>query len=193
MQMKLDFNDAPAQATRGIIPARTQVHVIAAVKSGGDGPDGSVKFTSTGLVMLELELTVTEGDYKGRKLWERLFLDVAPGYAATEPQQKAINGSRATVRAIIEAARNIASTDMSPAAVAARTISTPYDLDNMEFWIEVGVEKDKTGQYPDKNRIGRVINGADKATRPTAGAGFGGPKTEAVGARPTGGAKAGWA
>jgi len=154
--MQYNFNDAEPN-TFDLIPAKTVVPVRLAVLAGDAGtPENAFSVTKTGLLMLTLEATITEGQFAKRRLWHRMLLGAKNGVEVTEGQQKAINMSRATIRAILEAARGIAPTDESDTARAARKFDSVFEMDGMEVWIEVGVEEG-TGGYEDKNIIRRVL------------------------------------
>jgi hypothetical protein len=56
-----------------------------------------------------------------------------------------------------------ASDDMSDAAKAARNISSYFDLDGLEPLIKIGIETDKGGVYPDKNKVMSIITPDNKA------------------------------
>ena len=56
-----------------------------------------------------------------------------------------------------ESARGIRPDDMGESAQAARRIDGWQDFCGLTFIAKLGVEKDKTGQYADKNRIHTVI------------------------------------
>jgi hypothetical protein len=75
----------------------------------------------------------------------------------TDGHQKAAQITRSLLRAALESARGIDPKDESDAARQARSVAGWQDFQGLEFAIEVGVEKDKTGQYPDKNKIQKVI------------------------------------
>ena len=64
---------------------------------------------------------------------------------------------RARIRAILESAKGIDPKDMSETAQKARTIESFADLNNLDVVIKIGIEKDKSGAYPDKNRVLTII------------------------------------
>ena len=107
--------------------------------------------------MLVAEFTVCDGPYKGRKIWERMILvGSTPGHA------QAIDISRGTLKAILDATRGLKPDDMSDAARAARTVEL-RDFEGATFLAKLGIEKggpvkDKPGEFwPDKNTLVMVI------------------------------------
>lgn len=160
-----DYSNADEQKSQfDLIPNKSIVPVIVAIQPGDEGtPENAMKETSTGLYQLVLELTVTEGEFEKRKLWHRLTMGGPKGATLSEGQQKAVNISRATIRAMLEAGRGVAPTDESERAVAARKMESIFELEGLEFWIEVGIEKggsknDGTdAKYDDKNRLNKVM------------------------------------
>ena len=155
--MSYDFNNAERNDF-DLIPAKTVVPVRVAVLAGDAGtPENAFAVTKSGLHQLALELTVTEGDYAKRKIWQRLTMGAQKGVELTEGQERAIAISGSTIRAMLEAGRGVAPTDDSAQAITARKMESLFELDGLEFFVEIGIEKDKTGAYPDKNRIAKVM------------------------------------
>lgn len=152
-----DFSNAERQ-TSDLIPAKTQAPIRISVKAGDVGtPENAFSVTQKGHWMLNLECTVLEGDYAKRKFWPRFMFGAPGGVEVTEGQAKGFAITQSMMRSILEAARGIAPTDESPAAVAARKMSSIFELDGLELWVEIGIEEDKTGQYPSKNKIQKVL------------------------------------
>lgn len=138
------------------IPAKTVVPIRIEVQAGDHGtPENAFKITKTGLLQLVLECTITEGEYARRKVWQRLTFGALPQTAVSEGQQKSMNYSRAMVRSILEAARGYTPTEESPEAVAARKFDSVFELDGMEVWVELGVEKSEG--YDDRNTIKKIV------------------------------------
>jgi hypothetical protein len=46
---------------------------------------------------------------------------------------------------------------MSEAAMAARKINSFDELEGLEMIIKIGIESDRSGVYPDKNRVLSII------------------------------------
>jgi hypothetical protein len=152
-----DFNDAPKQRGLDLIPAGTVVCVQMTIRPGGHGPEGLFKLSGTGAEMLDTELTVvTPGQFERRKMWQNIIV-AGPSKGHAE----AAEISRGMIRAMLESARNIKPDDASPEATKAR--SAEYsDLQDLRFVIKVGIERDKTGQYDDKNRILAIVTPESK-------------------------------
>lgn len=146
-----DFNDAPEQQG-DIIPAKTLARVVMTIRPGGHGDGGWLKQSDSGFEYLDAEMTVTSSPHATRKLWQNIGVG-----GPTDGHQKAAQISRALLRAILESARNVNPKDESDKARQARQVSGWQDFDGIEFAIEIGVEKDKNNQYPDKNRIQKVL------------------------------------
>ncbi len=154
--MSLDFNDAPRQQSFELIPAGTIVPVAMKVRPGGVGEGGWLKASqSSDAMMLDCEFVVTEGEYANRKFWSYFVL--SGGKLNDKGESIGGNISRGQLRAILESARNINPTDESPQARQARSVDNWGDMNGMVFLCRVGIQKDKTGQYDDKNVIKAVI------------------------------------
>lgn len=178
-----DMYDFSSAETGGgdfdLLPANLTACVTTTVKAGDDGtPENAFKLTSGGLLMLQLEFTITEtedGKFVGRKFWQNLILGATKGTQLTEGQEKAINIAKGTMRQILEAGRGYAPTDESEAAIEARKFDSVHELDGLEFWIDVGIEKSKDPQYSDKNKIKKIhaVAGAEEVEKaaPTPAAG----------------------
>lgn len=148
-----DFNNAPEQSFTGEpIPHGSLARVVLRIRPGGRGPGGWVtENPSTGAAYIDCEFTVAEGPYARRKVWTLIGLK---GTKVDEHgRDKWADMGRSLIRAILESARGIHPKDESPQAVAARRINSLGDLDGIEFVARIGVEKDRDGQYPDKNKI----------------------------------------
>lgn len=154
--MSYDFSTAQATGFE-LIPEGATVPVQINVQAGDPGtPENAFAVTKNGLYQLVLEVAVTDGEFKGRRFWQRLTMGAQKGIELTEGQQKGVNISAALLRSILEAARGFAPTDETPQAIAARKINSLMELNGLEFSITVGVEKGKDG-YADKNKIGKVV------------------------------------
>src|SRR5262245_50655059 len=113
-----DFNEAPLQREIDLIPHNTIATLQMTVRPGGAGEDGMLKRSQDGgCEMLDVELTVVDGQFARRKLWERFVLA-----GTTDGHAKAAEISRGKLRAILESARGIKPDDVSPQARAARTV-----------------------------------------------------------------------
>ena len=166
--MPYDYSNAPAP--RGDfepIPAGTIAIVSLHIRAGNAGEDGLLtRSQDGGCEMLTVELTVVDGTYKGRKIWERwILVGTTPGHA------QAADISRGTLKAILDATRGLKPDDMSDAARAARTVELK-DFESATFLAKIGIEKggpikDKPGEFwPDKNTLAMVITNDKKEWRP---------------------------
>jgi hypothetical protein len=146
----LDFNNAEKQTSFELIPDKTIVPVIMTLKAGGAGDGGWLKSSQTSdNLMLDVEFTVTEGEFAKRKFWQ---------FMVVEGSEKAANISRKTLRAMIEAAREVNPDDTSNEAINSRKISGWQELNGLCFPVKLGIEKAKAGSgYNDKNKILMVI------------------------------------
>ncbi len=106
--------------------------------------------------MLDLELTVLDGPYKGRKFWHNLLL-----VGTTDGQKKMAAGNLGVLKAILDSALGLMPNDVSAEARAARTVSVKT-FEGMNFIAKIGEEKGGPnkkdgGNYPDKNIIAGAI------------------------------------
>lgn len=165
-----DFNDAEQQQIFELIPNNTIVPLVMYIRPGGTGPNGILRQSkSSDAEMLDCEFTVESGPYAKRKIFQMFTLSGGK----LDEKGESIGGkiSRQTLRAILESARGINPDDTSEAARQARRINDWLDFNGMTFLARLGVEKDRTGQYNDKNKIKSVIvPGERDYQRPGAGA-----------------------
>lgn len=155
-----NFNDAPQQTGGDLIPAKTLAKVVCTIRPGGEGEQGWVSRSNSGFEYLQLELAISSSPY----MRKRIFQNAGIG-GTTDGHKKAAEISRSMFRAILESARGIDPKDESEAARNARHVTGAGDFNGIEFAIEIGIEKDKTGQYSDKNKIQRVITPDHKEYR----------------------------
>lgn len=155
--MVYDFNTADSQQNGfDLIPANTVLPLVMTIRPGGAGEQGWLRPSqSSDAQMLDCEFTVESGPYARRKIWQ--MFTVSGG--KLDEHGESIGGkiSRQSLRAILESARRIDPEDMSDTAMAGRRINGWRDFNGLVFWARVGVEKDKTGQYSDKNKIACVL------------------------------------
>lgn len=152
-----DFNTADRQQNGfDLIPTGTVAPLVMTIRPGGAGEGGWLRDSqSSDAQMLDCEFTVESGPYARRKLWQMFTL--TGGKLNEKGESIGGNISRAALRAILESARNIQPEDMSDAALTARRVNGWQDFCGITFWARLGVEKDKTGQYSDKNKIACVL------------------------------------
>jgi len=147
-----DFNNADSQQDSDLIPAKTMAKVLMVIRPGGHGPEGWLKKSDSGFEYLDAEFTLTSAPHAKRKFWGNMGVG-----GPTDGHQKAAQITRATLRAALESARNINPKDESEKARSARQVNGWDDFNELEFAVEIGIEKDKKGDYPDKNKIAKVI------------------------------------
>lgn len=147
-----DFNDAQEQMGGELIPAKTLAKVVCAIRPGGHGEHGWLTRSDSGFEYLNLELTICSEPLAKRKIFQNAGVG-----GTTDGHKKAAEITRAMLRAALESARGINPKDESDKARAARQVQGFGDFNEMEFAIEVGIDKDKTGQYSDKNKIQKVL------------------------------------
>ena len=99
---------------------------------------------------MPLEFTIVGGNYNGRKVWHRLFVDGDKMSERNVPIAKEI-GLR-TMRLIIESSRGINPDDSSPQAQEGRQLNSIEQLNGMELCIKIGIEEGTNG-YADRNRL----------------------------------------
>ena len=131
----LDFNQIESDTKTGdfeLIPDKTIAYAVMQLQGGdteipefGRG-NFFLKSQHSKAKWLPLEFTIIGGDYDGRKVWHRLFVDGDKLNEKNVPVAKDIGLK--LMRAIIESARGIDSNDMSPEAQRAyRTFGPIYN------------------------------------------------------------------
>ena len=159
--MAIDFNNVePNSGSSGefeLIPENTIARVTLQLE-GGDievpefGRGNFFKASQGGgrAKWMPVVFTITGGDYNGRKVWHRIFVDGDKMSERNVPVAKEI-GLR-TMRSIIESARHINPDDTTPSAQQLRQLNSIEDLNGMELCIKIGIEKGTNG-YADRNRL----------------------------------------
>lgn len=156
MSFDFNFNTAEKQAGGELIPDGVIVPVVMNIRPGGVGEGGWLTSSkSSDAEMLDCELTVCDGPYTKRKIFT--YMTVSGGKLNDKGESIGGNITRSTLRAILESARNINPNDMSEAADEKRRVMGFGDFNGVVFLMKVGIEKDKTGQYSDKNKIKAII------------------------------------
>ena len=189
-----NFNDADAQTSYDLIPAKTLAKVRMTLKPGGVdnahlGWTGgyATRNLETGSAYLSAEFVILDGPFAKRKVWSLIGLhsEKGPTWA---------NQGRAFIRAVLNSARRIHPQDQSPQAQQARCIQGFADLDGIEFVARIDVEKDqRSGE--DRNVIRAVIEpnhkdyallmgGSSAFTAPPATPGFTAPASASIPAAP---------
>jgi len=167
-----DYTEAPPpRDTMELIPRDTIATLVLHIRSGGVGEDGMLtRSQDGGCEMLVAELTLVDGPFKGRKIFERWILE-----GTTDGHEEAAKISRSTLRAILDSALGLKPDDVSPQARTARTVSLKQ-FEGMTFTGKIGIEKggpkkDKAGNltgenWPDKNVLAAVITPDKKDWKP---------------------------
>jgi hypothetical protein len=156
--MSIDLNEAGGQREFDLIPQDSICVLAIKVRGGGAGPDGALRRSKDGRSEgLDLELTVTDGEYVKRKLWVLLTLQ-----GETEGHAEAGRIAATVLRAILESSRGIKPDDQSEAAKQQRCLASYLELDGMRFVGRVGVVPAKNG-YDAKNKLASVITPDMKA------------------------------
>jgi hypothetical protein len=153
--MPFDYTDAPPPSF-DLIPDGTTATVSIHIRSGNVGEDGVLKRSASGeCEMLDLEFTVLDGQYKGRKFWHNLILA-----GTTDGQKKMAAGNLGVLKAILDSALGLMPNDVSAEARAARTVSLKQ-FEGMNFIAKIGEEKGGPkkdgGNYPDKNVLAGAV------------------------------------
>jgi hypothetical protein len=169
--MSLDFNDAgPQRSGFDLIPNGAICRLIGTIRPGGKSRPGAEALDANWLtasrtkedsLYLNFEFVVTEGPYANRRIWQNM--SVAGGEVDTNGQSKGWNITRATVRAMLNSANNLAPDDESERALSMRRVNTWGDLNGIEFLAKIKINKAKPDSpYQDQNAIGVVIEPGDK-------------------------------
>lgn len=127
-----------------IIPAKTIAPVIAEVQ-------GYSRTKADDADMMNVKFTITAGKYERRVI----FTNFMVSSNGSQGHDKAVEISTDKFLQFVQSAYGIADLSTEAAQAYLRTFETD-SLNGIEFVARIGVEKDKTGEYEDKN----VISGA---------------------------------
>lgn len=125
-------------------------------KAGSEGSMPMLVRAQSGLEQLDCEFVISGGAYAGAKWFDRLSV----GNAHTEGQKKAVDIAMRTIRAMVEASRNINPKDASPQAAQGRVLQSWEELNGIYFpaMLDAVVsEPNSKGQRFVNNKIKRVI------------------------------------
>ena len=200
--MPYDYSDAPPPRNLELIPHGTIATVVMHIRAGNVGEGGLLKRSKDGLSeMLDVEFTVFDKPYKGRKFWEYWILA-----GTTDGHARSVEINRGTLKAILDSALGLNPDDKSLEARKARTVGLEQ-FEGMTFIAKVGIEKGKakndgSGEnWPDKNILAGVITPDRKDWHPVeqpppfnsggAGAAAAAPSAPAAAAAPV--ARPSWA
>src|SRR5215831_12399987 len=162
-----DYTDAPLPERIALIPADTIATVSMHIRAGGVGEDGMYKRSGNGdCEGLDLEFTVIDGPFKGRKFWDDFMLLSG----TTDGQKGMADSNRLILKAILDSALGLDPDDKSAEARAARTVSTKQ-FQGMLFVARIGVEKGGPnkrdgGFWPDKNCLAGAVTKDKKDWHP---------------------------
>lgn len=170
----IDFNNADEQKTfgNGPIPSGSMVKVRMGIRIPSDDKKSNVDpaltrpASNNGNDYLNCEFEVVAGQFNGVKIWQNYVL------AGSE---KAMKISMATLRAIVEATRNVNPKDPSPQATQARKVNSFAYFSGIEIPVVVGIQPPKKGDLyinntihqvitPDKPEYQEIMSGGEKIT-----------------------------
>jgi len=136
--MPFDYSNAPPPRNIELIPDETVATINTHLRPRGAGEGGLLKRSRDGgCEMLDVEFTVVDGLYKGRKFWEYFLVN-----GTTDGHAQAVEISNGRLKAILDSALGLKPDDMSPQARAARTVDYK-DFEGKTFIGKIGVEKGK--------------------------------------------------
>lgn len=130
--------------------------IIRQPKSGSEGSMPMLTRAQSGLERLDCEFVISGGAYAGAKWFDRLSV----GNAHTEGQKKAVDIAMRTIRAMVEASRNISPKDASPQAAQGRVLQSWEELNGIYFPAMVDAvvsDANSKGQRFVNNKLKRVI------------------------------------
>ena len=161
--MSIDLNQAGEQQTGSslVIPPKSKVQVQLSIiypeasRVGASAPE--LTRAHSGLEYLATKLTVTRGTFAGKVIYQNFNL----AGAQTTGQQKAIDISVRSIRAMVEASRGVSPKDSSPTATQARKLQRWSELDGLTCFIVVDCEQSQpsrsTGKVYINNRLYSVV------------------------------------
>ena len=157
--MPFDFTDAPPPSF-DLIPDGTIATVSIHIRAGNVGEDGMLKRSTSGeCEMLDLEFTVLDGPYKGRKFWHNLILT-----GTTDGQKKMATSNLGVLKAILDSALGLKPNDVSAEARARRTVGLKQ-FEGMCFIAKIGEEKG--GAKKERRKFGRTRTSSPASSRRT--------------------------
>lgn len=161
--MGIDLNQAGEQQTGTslVIPPKSRVQVQLSIiypeasRAGSSAPELTRAYS--GLEYLATKLTVTRGTFAGKVIFQNFNLT----NAQTTGQQKAVDISIRSIRAMVEASRGIKPKDNSPTATQARKLQRWSDLEGLTCYIVVDCEQSQPSRNNGKvyinNRLHSVV------------------------------------
>lgn len=160
--MSIDLNTAGEQQTGSslVIPPHSKVQVQLSIiypeagRAGASAPE--LTRAHSGLEYLATKLTVTRGTFAGKVIYQNFNL----ANAQTTGQQKAVDISIRSIRAMVEASRGIRPKDNSPTATQARKLQRWSELDGLTCFVVVDCEQSQPshkGKVYINNRLYSVV------------------------------------
>lgn len=161
--MSIDLNQAGEQQTGTslVIPPKSKVQVQLSIiypeanRAGSSAPELTRAYS--GLEYLATKLTVTRGTFAGKVIFQNFNL----ANAQTTGQQKAVDISIRSIRAMVEASRGIKPKDNSPTATQARKLQRWSELEGLTCFIVVDCEQSQPSRNSGKvyinNRLHSVV------------------------------------
>lgn len=161
--MSIDLNQAGEQqtGTNLVIPPKSKVQVQLSIiypeanRAGSSAPELTRAYS--GLEYLATKLTVTRGSFAGKVMYQNFNL----ANAQTTGQQKAVDISIRSIRAMVEASRGIKPKDNSPTATQARKLQRWSELEGLTCFIVVDCEQSQPARNSGKvyinNRLHSVV------------------------------------
>jgi hypothetical protein len=125
-------------------------------KAGAEGSAPMLTRAQSGLEQLDCEFSVIAGTYQGAKWFDRLSV----GNAHTEGQKKAVDIAMRTIRAMVEASRNISPKDVSQQATQGRVLQSWEELNGVYFPAKLDAvvsDPNNQGKRYINNKIKRVV------------------------------------
>jgi hypothetical protein len=146
-----DFNTAAIKQETQLIPPGTIAKAIMNIRSGGYEHDSHLtKSSHSGSIYLHVEFVILEGVFSRRKIFQNIGI---VGFSKVgDPDVYGAQG-RSLLRGLIESAKNIMPCDDSEEAQKARKINSFSELNGLVAIVKIGVEKDKSGKFDDRNMI----------------------------------------
>lgn len=143
----MNFGDAPTtQKVMGeLIPDKTLAWAMVTVRPHNID-QGFIEVppkSNPNNAYLDLELTIVDGPFAGRKVWDMVGIKGKDEY---------VQMGRAAIRHMLETGRRA-----SPSNPAGYQIPDYMGLDQLRVAVEIGIEKGK-GDYKDKNRVRRYLS-----------------------------------
>lgn len=152
MSNYMDFSTAEDASGFDPIPKGTVVKVVLNLKAGGsDMPErgitgGWVKAAESGAKYIDCDAVILEGKYAKRHVFFKIGL-YSPKGATYE------NMGRSMIKSILASARNVK--DDSVAEKSKLSINHIGELNGLEFYAELGIEKDMNGDP--RNTVARGV------------------------------------